>query len=159
LTGTDIRQPAYVSTELRIGSPSLSYSCPYAVCGRQSGEGTSCLSTLALCCCYYHPIFSIFMLVSSGGWAVAVLWTAFLKHLTRHPSTRMEEQALYGAELVWNQATACCLAFRSFAVGVTQQRCDLTRLAYWGTFTAAATRGISRKELIKLLYFCKFRAL
>ena len=82
------------------------------------------------------------MFVPSGGWAVVVLWAAFLKHLTRHPSTRMEEQALYGAELVWNGAAAC-LAFRSVSVGVTQQRCDLTSLAYWGTSTSAARRGIS----------------
>jgi hypothetical protein len=47
---------------------------------------------------------------------VAVLWTALPRHLTRHPLTRMEEQALYGAELVWNRPTAC-LAFRSVSMG------------------------------------------
>jgi len=83
------------------------------------------------------------MLVSCREKAVAVLWTAFLKHLTRHPLTRMEEQSLYGAELLWNRPIAC-LAFRSVSMGVTQQRCDLTRFAYWGTSIAAARRGISR---------------
>ena len=93
------------------------------------------LEYLALSC-RYHPILSIFILASSGVWAVAVLWTAFLKHLTRHPSTRMEEEALCGAEPVWNRAAAC-LPFRCVC---TQQRGDLTRLAYWDTSICAARR-------------------
>ena len=85
-----------------------------------------------------------------GGWTVTVLWTAFLRHLTRHPLTRMEEQASYEAVLVWNRPTAC-LAFRSVSLGGYTATLWPYKACMLGHFYCCCKKGFKQELMIYLL--------